>query len=357
MSSEPTAPFASVSTHSFPALLRQLGISLVVSTYQSGSLILVRAEDAQTLNTRFQRFESPMGIAVGTDRIAFGTGRGVWDYRNQAALAGRLEPPGRHDACYLPRKLHVTGDIRIHEVVFAGGELWVVNTRFSTLATLEDDYSFVPRWRPPFITHLAPEDRCHLNGMAVVDDRVRFVTALGASNTQDGWREKKAGGGVLIDVDSGETVLRGLSMPHSPRSHDGELFLLESGRGALGVADLAAGRVHTIVELPGFTRGLAFAGSYAFVGLSQVRESNIFGGIPLAERLAQDQRECGVQIIDLRNGRRVAFLRFEGDVREIFDVQVLPAAWPELVALDSPLVATTFALPERMRADLAPVVE
>src|SRR5207302_2088000 len=135
-----------------------------------------------------------------------------------------------------------------------------------------------------------------------------------------GWRENKASGGLLLDVDSGEPVLRGLSMPHSPRLHDGRFYILESGKGTIAAADLRAGRVETIAELPGFTRGLAFAGPFAFVGLSQVRESNIFGGIPLTARVAE--RQCGVYAVDLRSGTVAAFLRFDGDVREIFDVQV-----------------------------------
>jgi len=343
--------FRSSATQSFPNLLRQLGISLCVSTYQSGRLILLRAENASTLNTHFRMFRSPMGIAVGSGRIAVGTEREVWDYRNVPALKARLDPPGKHDACFVPRKVHVTGDIRIHEIGFAAGELWMVNTRFSALCTLDADSSFVPRWRPPFITRLAAEDRCHLNGMAIVGDRVRYVTALGATDTAGGWRENKARGGLLLDVDSGETVLHGLSMPHSPRLYNGRFYFLESGKGTIATADLVSGHVETIAELPGFTRGLAFAGPFAFVGLSQVRESNIFGGIPLTERVAE--RECGVYAIDLRTGRTAAFLRFDGDVREIFDVQVLHASYPELLELSAPEVATSYSVPDEMLAQFA----
>jgi uncharacterized protein (TIGR03032 family) len=348
-----TAPFRSVSTQSFPALLHELGITLAVSTYQSGRLIFVRAENATTLNTHFRMFRSPMGIAVGNGRLAIGCEREVWDYRNQPAVAATLDPPGKHDACYVPRKIHVTGDIRIHEIAYASGQLWLVNTRFSTLCTLDDDSSFVPRWRPPFVTHLAAEDRCHLNGMAIIDDRIRFATAFGTTNAAGGWREKKASGGILLDVDSGEVVLRGLSMPHSPRLYDGRFFLLESGKGTIATADLRQGRIETIAEVPGFTRGLAFAGPFAFVGLSQVRESNVFGGIPLTERVAE--RQCGVYVIDLRNGQIAAFLRFEGDVQEIFDVQVLSGTrFPELLEITDPLVSTSFTVPDEALADLAP---
>jgi uncharacterized protein (TIGR03032 family) len=300
-------------------------------------------------------FNSPMGVAVGNARIAVGTEREVWDFRNMPAVARKVEPAGKHDACYVPRKIHVTGDIRIHEIGFAEGELWMVNTRFSALCTLDADSTFVPRWRPPFITRLAAEDRCHLNGMTIIDDRVRFVTALGVTDTPDGWRENKARGGVLMDVPSGEIVLQGLSMPHSPRRYGDRFFILESGKGTVATADLASGRVDTIAELPGFTRGLAFAGPYAFVGLSQVRESNVFGGIPLTERVAE--RECGVYAIDLRTGHTAAFLRFEGDVREIFDVQVLPnAVYPELLEIHSPLVASSYSVPDEKLHEFTPSV-
>src|SRR5947207_9982868 len=147
-------------------------------------------------------------------------------------------------------------------------------TRFSCLCTLDPDYSFVPRWQPPFISALAAEDRCHLNGLAMVDGRPRYVTALGESDTARGWRANKPRGGCLIDVDSGAVLSRGLSMPHSPRWHDGRLWVLESGTGQLLLIDGATGRRQRIAEVPGFGRGLAMAGPYAFIGLSKIRKTS-----------------------------------------------------------------------------------
>src|SRR5205823_14322821 len=170
-------------------------------------------------------FAQPMGLAVDARRLTLGTRTQIWALRNAPDIAPRIEPAGQHDACYLPRSCHVTGDIRGHEIAWAGEELWIVNTRFSCLSSLHPDYSFVPRWRPPFITALAAEDRCHLNGLALVpgergESTPRYVTALGESDTRDGWRPGKAHGGCLIDVPSGETAARGLSMPRSPGLHD-----------------------------------------------------------------------------------------------------------------------------------------
>ncbi len=331
----------SVHSTSMATLLHELGCSLLVSTYQSGRVIVVRP-DGDRVNTHFRSFPSPMGMAQAGDLLALGTKQGVWVYQDQPAVGEKLEPKGRHDACYMPRTNHVTGDIRIHDVAFAGGELWIVNTRFSCLATLDGRHSFVPRWRPPFVSKLAAEDRCHLNGLTLIDDEVRYVSALGTTDEAGGWREHKATGGVLLDVPSGEVVLSGLSMPHSPRWRDGRLWILESGKGTVSVADLERGTVETVAHLPGFTRGLAFAGPYAFVGLSQVRE-HVFGGIPLTDDL--DQRVCGVWAVDTRSGEIVGFLRFEGAVQEIYDVQVLAGRrWPEIAEPDADLVSGAFVL-------------
>ncbi len=210
--------------------------------------------------------------------------------------------------------------------------MWVVNTRFSCLCTLDRSASFAPRWRPPFVSALEPTDRCHLNGLGMVDGRPRYVTALGETDEPAGWRANKAKGGVLMDVDSGEVITRGLSMPHSPRWYAGRLWVCESGAGTFGYVDLNTGKYEPIAAVPGFTRGLDFAGNFAFVGLSQVRESAVFSGIPITERLAEHERTCGVCVIDLRTGQVVALLRFETAVQEVFAVTVLPGRrYPELI--------------------------
>ena len=338
------SPLRSVYTQTFPEFLNQLGSSLLVSTYQTGKLICARHDSGQ-LNTHFRDFPRPMGIAVAPGRIVVGTRAEVLDYRNFPAVAPKVEPQGKHDACFLPRNKHFTGDIRIHEIEFAQGELWMVATNFSCLATLDAEHSFVPRWKPPFISKLVSEDRCHLNGLCVIDDEPRYVTALGETDVSGGWRENKASGGVLIDIESGETVLRELSMPHSPRWHDGRMWILESGKGTISVADLEAGTVETVAELPGFTRGLLFAGGLAFVGLSQVRETATFGGLPLMERL--DERLCGVWAVNPQNGQIAGFLRFEELVQEVFDVELLPGLrFPEIAEEGSDAATNSFALPE-----------
>lgn len=339
----PSAPFHSVHTAAMPALLERAGITLLVSTYQSGRLIALR-NDNGVVNTHFRFLRRPMGVAVGAERLAVGTQREIVEYRNQPEVAVKIEPTGSHDACYVPLRRHVTGEVSIHDMAYdANGELWFVNTRFSCLATVDSEHSFVPRWQPRFISTLAAEDRCHLNGMAMVDGRPAFVTAFGTSDEAGGWRTGKADSGLVIDIASNEIVAAGLSMPHSPRWHDERLWVLESGHGRIGVVDLASGSVDTVAELPGFTRGLTFVGRYALVGLSQVRES-VFDGLPLTQR--DEPRRCGVWIIDTSTGTTVGFLQFDGSVREVFDVQVLSARMPDVLELDDERLNGSFVVPD-----------
>ncbi len=336
-------PLASVYTDSLPRILGQLGISLVVSTYQAGKVILVRVQDGK-INTHFRTFQKPMGIAVNGQRLTIGGQNTVWYLRNMPAVAAKLPPAGSHDACYLPRAIHVTGDIDIHELAWGSDDLWIVNTKFCTLCTLDPDHSFSPRWRPHFVSALTPEDRCHLNGLAMVDGQPKYVTALGETDTAGGWRANKRDGGILMDVTTNEVVQRGLSMPHSPRVRGGRIWFLESGIGGIGWLDPASGTRETVARLPGFTRGLDFAANLAFVGLSQVRETATFGGIPLVETL--NERTCGVWVVDLRTGQVIGFLRFESGVHEIFAVQVVLARQPEILPWGDERIKTSYVVPD-----------
>jgi uncharacterized protein (TIGR03032 family) len=304
-----------------PPILAHLGASLLVSTYQAGKLVVVGLHQG-ALALTFHNFEQAMGVAVRPDRIAVGARGQIWSLRGAPDIAPRIGPGRPHDGCYLARSSWVTGEIQCHEMAWASEELWVANTLFSCLCTLDERYSFVPRWRPPFVSTLAPEDRCHLNGLALVEGRPKYVTAFAETDTPRGWRPTKATAGCLIDVPTGATVARGFAMPHSPRAYRGRTWLLDSGTGRLVTVDLANGGVETVADLPGFTRGLAFHGSLAFVGLSRIRETSTFGGVPIAAR--RDQLKCGVGVVELGTGRVVALLEFQSGVEEIFDVQVLP---------------------------------
>jgi uncharacterized protein (TIGR03032 family) len=313
---------------SFTEVLRQMRCTLLVSTYQAGKLIAVgRADDG--LHLSLHEFDQAMGIAVDGKTIAVGARGQVWFLADNSQLAPMIEPQGRYDRCYLARSSTVTGGIHVHELAWGRAddgqpELWVVNTLFSCLVKLHPDYSFVPRWRPPFITQLAAEDRCHLNGVGMRDGRPAFVTAMSQTDVAGGWRADKNHSGCVLHVPTGEAVTTGLAMPHSPRWYADRLLVLNSGSGTLETVDLTSGNRTEIEAMPGFTRGLACRGNLAFVGLSRIRETAVFGGVPIAAR--HEELKCGVGVIDLDRGTTVATLEFESGIEEIFDVQIVPDA-------------------------------
>lgn len=357
----PLSPLRSQYTTNLPAILEDLKSTLIVTTYQAGKVVLLR-NDAGALNTHFRVLAKPMGLAIDHGRLAIGTASGIIEYHDVPAAAPRLEPKDKHDSAWLPRRENVTGNVQIHEMAWVKAvadseeppELWFVNTAFSCLSIRSNEFSFEPRWRPKFVSQLAPGDRCHLNGLAEVDGRVKYVTALGETDTTGGWRENKRDGGVLIDVDSDEIVARGLSMPHSPRWYRGRLWILNSGTGGFGTIDLATGYYEELCQLDGFTRGLCFAGPLAFIGLSQVRESATFSGIPIVERLQKsEERNCGIWAVNIETGTVVGFCRFEDAVQEIFAVGLLAGCrFPDLVHEDPDIIASSYVLPDDALGDV-----
>jgi uncharacterized protein (TIGR03032 family) len=306
-------------------LLAKLRLSVLISTYQTGHLVVLSAREGR-LTLTFHHFDRAMGIAVKPGTIAVCTRREVWFLRDVPDIARKLQHSGPHDACFLARTSHFTDDIQAHEATWIAGpkpgtsDFCIVNTLFSCLSVLHPYYSFAPRWRPPFISALRPEDRCHLNGVAVAGGLPRYVTALSETDTAAGWRDVKQNGGCLIEVPSGRVLTRGLSLPHSPRLDRDRIFFLHSGNGDLAVADPKSGEITSVAPVPGVSRGLALHGGYAFVGLSKPRPK--LEGVPIvADR---DQLRCGLWVIDLRTGSTAAHLEFNSGVEEIFDVQVLP---------------------------------
>jgi len=322
---KPEVAFTLASSRHFPGWLSSTGASLAVTTYQSGKVILIGSNKETGRLSVFERtLERPMGVAFDGRRLAVASIVQITTFVD-AVNGEKVE--GGYDAVFVPQTATFTADLDVHDVAFAAdGSLVFANTLFSCLATASATHSFKPIWRPRFVSRLAAEDRCHLNGLAMRDGRPAYVTCVGETDVADGWRDNRVEGGVLVDVSNDIVVCRGLSMPHSPRLHDGKLWLLNSGTGELGTVDLARGRFEPMTFCPGYLRGLAFIGHHAVVGLSEPRGNRTFAGLPLQERIAAEKVEprCGVYVIDTRNGDVVHWLRIEGVVAELYDVVVLP---------------------------------
>ena len=335
--------------------LARNNISVAFTSYQSGLLYFVGRNTEGGINVHEAAMPKPIGLCLDRKTgLTMTAGYQIMHFENV------LEPDQRinemFDACYVPRRVHVTGALDAHDVGLNGdGKTIFVNTRYNCLATTSPRHSFESVWKPPFISDLVDEDRCHLNGLAMEDGRPRYVTAVSRSNTIDGWRDRRADGGIVIDVESNEIVCEGLSMPHSPRMHNGELWVLSSGTGELGMVDFkkgnegkgsnaieAKGRFEPRAFCPGYLRGLTFHGNFAFVGLSKPRYKR-FEGLELDQRLEDADSEpwCGVQIIDLTSGTCVDWFRIDGAIAELYDLEIIPSyACPMAVAPTSEEAAT-----------------
>lgn len=314
----------------FCTWLSQANGAIVITTYQAGKLVMI-GWNGQQVTVLPRQFTKPMGVAIAPQQMALATQREVILFANASTLAPDYsEPLGRYDALYLPRATYFTGDLLIHDLAYGTEDLWMVNTRFSCLATLSPEFSFVPRWQPAFVSDLAPEDRCHLNGLAMVAGQPKYVTALGATNTPRGWSAEKATGGIVIDVETQDIVVQGLSMPHSPRWYRDRLWFLNSGTGELCQVDPQMQQLQTMCSLPGFGRGLCFVGDYALVGLSQIRERQVFGSLEVQRQY--DRLVCGVAVVDLQQGTQVGLLEFASGCHELYEVAFLPDQRPMILS-------------------------
>lgn len=320
-------PFSFSTSPGFAHWLAGIDASLGFTTYQASKLHFIGTRDDGELSIFERTFARSMGMATNDDArtLFLATQHQLYRFDN-LLLPGQQTPDG-YDSLYRPNQSWITGDLDIHDVgIERKGRPVFVATRFSCLATVSEGYSFRPIWRPSFITDLQPEDRCHLNGMAMKKGKPAFVTAVAQTDSKEGWRDHRVSGGMVIDVASSEIIAKGLSMPHSPRLHNGELYVLNSGAGHFGRVDLATGQFEPIVFCPGYARGLAFFDNYAVIGLSQAREKKTFAGLPLHDALGErglDPR-CGLLVVDLNSGNIVHQARIEGVIRELYDVAFLP---------------------------------
>jgi uncharacterized protein (TIGR03032 family) len=316
-------PFSCSHSPNFPGLLHRLGCTLMLSTYQAGKVVFLSAVNGQRLSQLPRTFKRAMGIAVQDNRkMAVATQNEVIILTNSSRLAQTYPAkPGVYDALYLPRATYYTGYLDMHDLHFGKEGLWGVNTSFSCLCKIDENYSFNPVWKPHFIDSLSSEDRCHLNGLAMQDGMPQYVSALGKENSTQSWRKNITKGGVLIHVPTNEIIIEGLAMPHAPRLYDGQLYALLSARQELVCIDPNKGTYDVVTKVPGFVRGMTKLGDFLFIGTSKLRKgSTTFKELEIDE--AADK--AGVLVVHLPTAKVVASMQWHNSVDEIYDIQVLP---------------------------------
>jgi len=313
-------------SENIPTILSELGASLLISSYE-GELTII-ATDGEIRNIPFSQ-DHVLGMAVDGRNLALSTRDRIWQLQNifEGDSTSRLSDRDDFDAYYQPISVHKTGDLFTHEMAWIDQKLWFINTAYSCLCTLEANHDFIVQWHPQFISELVPEDRCHLNGLGVKNNKIQYVTAVSETDTPQGWRDIKDSSGILIDIESHEILLRGLAMPHSPRWYDGRVWLLEAMKGTLVSFDIETKEFKTIAKLPGFARGLDILGNIAFVGTSCYRHDYM---------KVDESDQCGVWAINLKTGQVIGKVIFNTGINELSSVHLLPGihspkvlGWPE----------------------------
>ena len=323
-SNQTAVKFSADVSRGFVTWLKDQKSSLAITTYQVGKLIFIGVDKANKLWVHNRGVGRCLGLA--SDENGFWVSSDSQLYRFGNMMKDGEQGQGGEDALYAPRQSFFTGDLDIHDVRLGkDGAPIFVNTLFNCLAKPSPTRSFEPIWTPPFISRLVAEDRCHLNGLALVDGMPRYVTAISDSDTFGGWRDHRRDGGLVMDVKSGENICSGLSMPHSPRWHKGKLWVHNSGTGEFGFVDMKGGAFEPVAFCPGYLRGLDFIGDCAVVGLSLPRGNKTFSGLALDERLTERKinPRCGIYFIDLKTGAIKHSITFGGLVTELYDVSVL----------------------------------
>jgi uncharacterized protein (TIGR03032 family) len=330
----------------FPEWMAEQSVSLALTTYQSGKLFMIGLQPDGRLSIFERTFNRCMGL--------FGDGQTLWMstlyqlWRLENVIESEQPGDAGYDRLFVPQVGYTTGDVDIHDIVVTDkGKVVFVNTLFNCVATLSETHSFSPLWKPPFISKLAAEDRCHLNGLALDGGKPRYVTAVSQSDVVDGWRDRRRDGGCVIDIESDELITTGLSMPHSPRVYRDKLWLLNSGTGHFGHVNRDSGNFEPLAFCPGYLRGMSFTEDFAVVGLSRPRENKTFTGLELDDNLTQCDAEarCGLHVIDLKTMDVVHWLRIEGLVAELYDVVVLPnVTRPMLLGFKSDEIRRTLSV-------------
>lgn len=329
------------------ALQQQLGFSVIMGTRSMGDLLVLSVPNPDSVNFHIVQFPLCMGMDIQGDHLAVACQTDIRQYHDMLVHPG-IESPV-YQKCYSPRSISFTGDLDIHELKYnqAGTPLFVAS-KYSCLGIPSATHSMKPVWQPKFIKELKPVDACHLNGLCMEDGEAKYVTLFAPTAEPNGWRDMPFNAGMLWSVEEQEAVCSGLVQPHSPRLHEGELYVLNSGAGEFGRIDLKTGTYECIAFVGGYGRGLSFIGDYAVFGISKPRHNAYIQNFPLHDRLRAlgEIDRCQLVAVNLKTGDVIPAVTFEGAARELFDTLIIPdcrhavvmnldeAQHPQLVVLE-----------------------
>lgn len=340
-------PFACTYPPQIAELLYKLKCTIAFSTYQAGKLIFLSPKDSNSIVQLPRNFHKPMGIALHPekDKLALATRDEVLVFSNSPELAKTYpKSPGKYDALYLPRATYYTSPLDLHDLHYGkDNRLFAVNTLFSCVMEIGDDYHFVPYWTPPFIQKLESIDACHMNGMILENGLPKYVSAFGQGNTPQSWRQTLLDSGLMMDVQTNEVIADQLAMPHSPMLIDGDIYILLSATGELVKINRENGQKEVLANFQAFVRGMGYYKGYLFIGISKLRKSSeTFGKLSFAD---QDQ-EAGIVIYHLANRAYVGKISYQNSVDEIYDLKILADKLrPNILNTDDPIHKMSLHLP------------
>ncbi len=315
--------------------LKEVNSSFLISCYKNNAVCCIgRTVHRDNTTTREQLslwisdFERPMGMYAdkdtrGNDNVYIGTSKLLWKYINHGNKPSDNNTTD-FDASYIPKWLDNISDIDCHDIVEdENNNVFFVSAQFGCVCQRSDTHSFKVYWQPPWISKVAAEDRCHLNGLCLRDGVPRYVTAIAQTDVRSGWRENRESSGLVYDIIDNSIVCDNLSMPHSPRWYNNQLWILESGTGYFGRITDNVFKKEVFIQ--GFLRGLSFIGKYALIGSSLDRHEKVFQDIQLGKNLKDKQisAKCGVFIVNLDTMDVVHNLIIDNPIKEIYDVVAL----------------------------------